>query len=147
MKVLKNNYNNIVEENITYPRDLKCEYCSSELQYEESDVYIGALGGAYLKCPCCNNENMLEDNEKAIDLTKDNVEFPTHFFHNEEVKGAICRAVDYFRKNKEEFAWTTETGNLFMTVFKYDGDENYYVVVSNNYYSTYIPFESADYKD
>ena len=51
------------------------------------------------------------------------------------------------RKNKEEFAWTTEIGNLYMTVFRYDGDENYYVVVSNNYYGTYIPFESADYED
>lgn len=163
MKVLKDNYNNnnVIEENINqikpYPRDLICENCGSELEYEESDVYIGALGCAYLKCPCCNNENMLEENEHSIDLTKDNVEFPMHFFHtsvdtgavdccnNEKVKNAIYQAIDYFRKNKEKFAWTTECGNLYMNVFRYEGDENYYVVVSNDYYSTYIPFESVDY--
>ena len=162
MKVLKNNYHND-ENNITtkvnksYPRDLIRETCGSELQYEESDVYIGAFGCAYVKCPCCCNDNILEDNEHSIDLTADNVEFPTHFFHiskeatvdccnNENIKDAINKAIDYFRNNKDEFAWFTEYGNLHLCVFRYDCDENYYVVVSNDYYDTYIPFEHRDYK-
>lgn len=31
-----------------------------------------------------------------------------------------------------------------MTVYKFDCDDEYYVVVSKDYYSTYIPFEDED---
>lgn len=161
MKVLKNNYHNnettiMSNVNKPYPRDLICGTCGSELQYEESDVLVGALGCAYVKCPCCGNDNMLEDNEHSIDLTVDNVEFPTHFLHtskdnasdccnNENVKNAIRKAIDFFRNNKNEFSWYTETGNFHVCVFRYDGDEDYYVVVSGDYYSTHILFEPEDY--
>lgn len=160
MKVLKNNYHNDetkITSNIKpYPRDLICETCGSELQYEESDVYIGALGCAHVNCPCCGNNNMLDDNEHSIDLTADNVEFPTHFFHtstatavdccnNENVKNVIHKAIDYFRNNKDEFVWFTESGSMHVCVFRHDGDEEYYVVVTDDYYDTYIPFENKDY--
>lgn len=163
MKVLKNNYHNhettvTTKVNKPYPRDLICGTCGSELQYEEPDVYVGAYGCAYVDCPCCGNDNMLEDNEHSIDLTADNVEFPSHFHHcsaengavdccnNEKVKEAIHNAINYFRNNKSEFAWITETGNLHVCVFRYDGDEDYYVVVSNDYYDTHIPFEDKDFE-
>ena len=157
MKVIKNNY--IVEEKTkqtaSYPRKLICENCGSELEYNESDLRIGVFGCAFIDCPLCKQDNMLEDN--GIDLTVNNIEFPVHFHHtskengavdycnNIEIKNHIKKAVDYFRKNKDAFVWTTESGNLIVTVFRYDGDENYYVTLSNNYYSTYIPFESEDY--
>ena len=161
MEVLKNNYQPYKEENLKknnpYPRELTCEKCGSELKYDESDVKVGALGLAYVTCPCCEFNNMIEDNEKTIDLTKDNVEFPSHFFYtskenctsdccnHEHVNNAIKSAINYFRKNKDEFAWMTEFGNLHVTVFRYDDDIEYYVIVTDNYYSTYIPFEYDDY--
>ena len=160
MKVLKDNCkkeNTYIEEEVTkYPRELICESCSSELEYEEEDIRIGALGCAFVKCPCCGRDNLIDD-EDGITLTKDNVEFPTHFFqtseetgavdccNNESVKNAIERAIDYFRKNKNEFYWFTATGNLYIGVSKWDGDEGYEVVVTNNYYETFIPFEREDY--
>ena len=160
MKIIENNYKSDKPMPMVkyepYPRNMVCEICGSKLQYEESDVYVGALGCAYVDCPCCGYDNMLENNEHSIDLTVDNIEFPIHFLctskdaidccNNKEVKDAIRRAVDYFRKNKDEFAWTTEMGNLYVGVYRYDGDENYYVIVSKSYYSTYIPFEDMDYK-
>jgi hypothetical protein len=162
MKVLKDNYtkSNIDEtvENATlYPRKMICEHCGSELEYEKSDLRIGFLGCAHLDCPLCNGENMIEENENTITLTKNNVEFPTHFWHtsketgavdcfnNEEVKRCINNAIDFFRKNKNEYSWFCCYGNLYMEVRRWEGDENYEVVVSNNYYDTYIPFESEDY--
>ena len=162
MKVLKNNYNeaNIkkeVKQVKPYPRTCLCEECHSELEYEESDLRIGELGLVFLDCPLCGKDNALDDNENSITLTMDNVEFPVHFHHistetgavdicnNEKIKERIQKAINYFRQNKEEFVWTGESGNLYVAVYRYSGDEDYYVVVSNNYYSTYIDFESEDY--
>lgn len=162
MKVLKNNFNlfNLTTSTSNsikpYPRKIICDRCGSELEYEHSDVVIGALGGAYVYCPLCNYDNMIDSHEDEVTLTKDNVEFPKHFHYtsvntgavdncdNEHITKAINNAIDYFRQNKDEFIWLTETGNLHLTVFRYEEDNDYYVVVTDNYYSTYIPFEDKD---
>ena len=134
-----------------------CGGCGSELEYEESDVSVGALGCAIVNCPLCCEDNIIEDSEKAITLTADNVEFPTHFWHtskengavdccnNEEVKRCIRKAINYFRKNKNEFVWYSAYGNLYIFVLRYGGDEEYNVIVTNDYYDTHIPFETEDY--
>lgn len=164
MKVLKDNFTdfekNIEIENNTkpYPRFHICEGCLSELEYEKSDLTMGYLGAMYLKCPLCGYNNMMEHSDEAgITLTKDNVQFPVHFWHtsketgavdccnNEEVKECIRKAIDYFRANKNEYHWFTATGNLYVSVDRYDGDESYEIMVTNNYYETSIPFENVDY--
>lgn len=158
MKVLKNNYENEkYVEQVSYPREMVCEHCGSELEYEESDIKIGAFGCAYVTCPLCNHQTFVDDTEKELTLTKDNVEFPTHFWHtsketgavdycnNEEVKRCIHKAIDYFRKNKNEFYWFAATGNLNIDVTKYSGGESYEVIVTKDYYETSIPFEEEDY--
>lgn len=161
MRVLKNNCeaNNI--ENIKvepYPRELICEHCGSVLEYDESDLYIGAWGCVHLDCPCCGEDNMLDTHEKNITLTKDNIQFPIHFHHccvengaidccnNERVREFINNGINYFRKNKNEYSWNCATGNLCVYISRYDGDEMYDVVVTNNYYSMDIPFEKEDYR-
>lgn len=160
MKVLKNNYNLDVPEkelfDDTYPKYHVCDWCESEFEYDKSDTHIGALGAVFVDCPCCEYENMVED-EDGITLTKNNVQFPTHFFHtskeegavdccdNTHVKDYINQAIDFFRKNKDECVYNTGTGNIDIVVYRFDGDECYYVTVTNNYYSTYIPFEKCDY--
>lgn len=140
-----------------YPRKLVCEECESELEYEESDMCMGVFGCMHLKCPLCGYENMLDNNEHNINLTVENVEFPTHFWHtskengavdcfnNEIIKKYIKDAIRYFRLNKDEFAWCSGSGNVTIHVYRYTGDEEYYVVASGDYYSTYIPFEVEDY--
>ena len=163
MKVLKNNYNPTDIEISTkdtkpYPRVKICEKCGSELSYDESDLRMGFLGCVYVDCPLCHYDNMLEENENTITLNKENVEFPTHFWHtsvsasdakdccnDKEVKECIQKAIKYFRENKEAFVWFTQYGNLYIVVYRYDGDESYEVIVSNDFYTTSIPFESKDY--
>lgn len=157
MKVLVNKCNKAhTKETVKLTKKLICEYCGSELEYEESDVRIGAFGCACIDCPCCGKDNMLYE-EDGITLTKDNIEFPAHFYHtsketgavdccnNEEVKNDIHRAIDYFRKNKDEYHWFTACGNLYVNVCRYEDDESYEVMVTNNYYETSIPFEREDY--
>ena len=106
MKVLKNNYKEFQDcvEKLQktmikpYPRKLVCENCGSELEYEESDLRMGALGCMYLDCPCCGRDNMLEENENTITLTANNVEFPTHFFHTSKENGAVDVSDDEIKK-------------------------------------------------
>lgn len=165
MKILKNNYNNYNEEsNIEetkkikpYPRKCICENCQSELQYDKTDITIGFLGAAHIHCPLCNNNIILEDNEHNITLTKDNIKYPNHFWHtsvetgavnrnnNEEIKKEINNAIEYFRKYKDEYHWYTESGSLNMVVYRLDDDKCYEIMVTNNFYSTSIPFEDEDY--
>lgn len=118
---------------------------------------MGAFGCMYIDCPLCGRDNMLENNEFNIILSKNNIEFPTHFFEHSTENGAVdtCkneyitkeinRAINYFRTNKEEFAWTTGTGNTEIHVYRFSDDEEYNVVVSENYYDAHIPFEAEDY--
>jgi len=162
MKVLKDNLKKatyVEEVNNNYPRQLVCERCGSELEYDKNDISVGEYGCAFVRCPLCGYDNYLEDGENDVNLTMDNVEFPTHFArfsemtgavdccNNENVKMYIRQAINYFRQNKNEFVWYCGTGNLLVTVYRYDGDENYWVVVSDNHYDTYIPFEEKDYND
>lgn len=160
MKILKDNCKKAADTTTkanTYPRKLICELCESELEYEESDIRIGVYGAAVVDCPCCGRDNIIDDDENSIVLTVDNVEFPTHFHHTSEATGAVdcCnterirkfvrQAIDYFRKNKNEFVWLGQTGNLYIAVYRYEGDKIYEVVVSNDFYETEIPFAPQDY--
>ena len=159
MKILKNNFNKIElkKEKQKYPKETICDECQSELEYDKSDMTIGWLGAVYIKCPLCGNDIMLCE-EDGITLTVDNVEFPTHFNHtsketgakdicnNEEVRRYINEAINYFRMNKNEFAWCSGSGNMMVHVYRFDDDEEYAVYVSNNYYATDIPFENGDYE-
>lgn len=95
---------------------------------------------------------------KGITLTKDNIDFPTHFYRtkrgkigvkeveNQEVVDEIKRGIEYLRINKNEYYWFTSYGDLFLIIFKYDGDEEYNVLVTRDWYETDIPFEEDDYK-
>lgn len=160
MKVLVNNYNGEpIEsiENTSYPRKVVCDRCGSELEYEKEDTRIGYLGVTHLDCPLCGEEIMLEGNEQDIFLTKDNIKFPTHFYHFSKETGAkeipsyrieeyIRKGIDFLRENKEEFYWYSGTGDSRIFVFRYDGDEMYDIVVAKDFYETEISFSNKDYK-
>ena len=163
MKVLKNNYS--IAETIEYtkqiepyPRKIVCEKCGSELEYEKTDLKMGVYGCMFVCCPLCGQDNMLEENENNITLTMNNIDYPTHFHHtsketgavdccnNEEIKNYIRKAIDYFRRNKDEYDWGGHiTGNLYIQVHRWSGDGQYEITVSNDFYSTEIPFEPEDY--
>ena len=162
IKVLKDNSNKVEvkEENITlYPLKINCSECDSELEITEEDTYIGWMGARFINCPCCGNEAMIDEID-GITLTKDNLEFPVHFIRttkglrhivevnsNETVgeHNGIFRGITYFREHKDEYYWYTSHGDLFLIIFRYSGDEEYFVMVTKDFYETYIPFEKEDY--
>lgn len=165
MKVLKDNYTNFTDIKVEhkqivkpYPRECVCENCGSILEYDESDIRMGAYGVMGLECPLCGEDNLLDDNENNIVLTKDNIEFPIHFHHvckengavdccdNAHVKEYINKAINYFRIHKDEYDYGGHiTGNLYVNVHRWSGDELYEINISNDFYSMEIPFESEDY--
>lgn len=162
IKVLKNNSINrekIKKENIPmFSLKFSCPECDSELEITEKDTHIGWLGAKYITCPCCGEESMVDELD-GITLTKDNLEFPVHFnrtakglrhvveVNSNEIVDGIKKAITYFRENKDEFCWYTSYGDLFLIVFRYSGDEEYFVMVTKDFYETYIPFESVDYDE
>ena len=162
MRVLKNNLNNGFDKTTNnikpYPRKLICEMCGSELEYEESDMRMGEYGYMFIDCPLCKCDNMLEDNEKNIILTSDNIEFPTHFYHvskengavdmcnNEYVKKYIREGVDFLRVNKDEWRWSVRSGNLCISILRLDDEESYDIVLTNDFYAIDIPFETVDFE-
>lgn len=160
IKIVKNNYNknNISKKVEVKPKTVHthCDYCNSELELTKEDTYIGWLGARFVECPCCGKETMVDELE-GIDLTKDNVKFPTHFYktnkelegvkevENEEITKQIQNGIDFLRENKDEFSWYVSYGDLFVSVFRFEGDEIYSVYVTRDFYNTEIPFEKSDY--
>ena len=99
------------------------------------------------------------DELDGITLTRDNINYPVHFnrtnkdlrnvveVQKDEVIKEIQRGIDYFRTNKDESYWYSSHGDLFVIIFRYEGDEEYFVLVTRDFYETDIPFEKEDYND
>lgn len=159
MKVLENRYNTkeFKEEKIPEVLTVHCNECDSELEITENDTHIGWLGARFITCPCCGEESMVEELD-GITLTKDNLKFPVHFnrttnglrhiveIKSDEIIKEIKRAITYFRENKNEWHWYTSHGDLFLSVYRHPDDEDYFVLVTKDFYETYIPFEREDYE-
>ena len=161
IKVLKDNNINKKyakeKNNITFPLKIHCSECDSELEITEEDTYIGWLGAKYITCPCCGQEAMVDELD-GITLTKDNIKFPIHFIRttkglrsvievdSDEIVKEIQRGITYCRERKSEHYWFTSHGDFFLIIFRYSGDENYFVMVTKDFYETYIPFEQEDYE-
>lgn len=161
MKILHNNCgkNNIQP---VFPKSktikIECDKCGSELEITEEDTHIGWLGARFVTCPCCGEESMVDELD-GITLTPENIQFPTHFtrvnknlkdvkeVENEKIVNEIKRGILFLRTSKEEFCWYTSSGDTFIIVFRYDGDEEYFVMVAKDFYETDMPFEEVDYND
>ena len=127
------------------------------MEITEEDTYIGWLGSRFIECPCCGQESIVEDLE-GITLTKDNLKFPVHFsktevgvrhvveVNSDEIIKEINNGINFFRTHKDRMYWYTGYGDLFLIVFRYSGDEEYFVMVTKSFYETNIPFEPEDYE-
>ena len=159
IKIIQNNFKQKINEEVKMKPETVhtfCDQCGSELEVSKEDTHIGWLGAAFVKCPCCGQESMVEELD-GITLTKDNIDYPVHFnrtnkdlknvieVQKDEVINEIQKGINYFRINKNEFYWYTCFGDLFLIIFRYDDDEEYHIVVTRDFYEVDIPFEEADY--
>ena len=151
MKILKDNSKNIEvkEENINiFPLKIKCSECDSELEITEEDTHIGWMGARFITCPCCGEESMVDELD-GITLTKDNVEFPTHYsssnkaisVDDDTINKWVKECIEKFDPNDEnDWLRYAGSGDTMVFVFKFDEDKEYDVYVCKNYYETFIPF-------
>lgn len=152
MKVISNK--TINKNNSQFPLKIECDYCGSELEIEKDDIYHGYAGIAYVKCPCCGEETGVDPNGNFdIKLSINNLKFPDHFYSfydgvdlsAEEILNYIRRGIEWFRKNPDNFSWSTGTGDTEIHIENYSGDKEYKVFVAKGYYGTEIPYEDEDF--
>lgn len=149
MKIIEDNFN----KKRSKTKQFICDNCKSKIEYDQNDVRYGAYGVGEIVCPLCKKINVLE--EENLELTVDNLRFPLHFrssvegvnISDSDIIGYIKRGHEYLRENKEEYAWYTASGNTVIIVWHFDGDEDYEVIVSRDYYQTYLPFQEQDYQE
>lgn len=152
MIVLKDKYNHVKQkQGESKPKTYKitCEHCDSELVVEDDDIQVGAYGAGYVVCPCCGEETYADELADYFPLTKDNVEFPTHYYSfnngvhidDDTINKWVKKCIEKFDPNDEnDWCRFTGSGNTMVFVSKLDEDEEYDVYVRKNYYETFIPF-------
>ena len=152
MIVLNDKYNHVKQkQGESKPKTYKitCEHCDSELVVEDDDIQVGAYGAGYVVCPCCGEETYADELADYFPLTKDNVEFPTHYYSfnngvhidDDTINKWVKKCIEKFDPNDEnDWCRFTGSGNTMVFVSKLDEDEEYDVYVCKNYYETFIPF-------
>lgn len=148
MKIL---YNPNEKKEATYK--ISCDNCKAELEATINDLKYGEFGCAYVTCPCCTNNTYIDEADGLI-LTKDNIEFPDHFFKfsksseidSNEVKQWIKTGIENLRKIHSDFYYVAQS-SIVLIILRTDGDEAYNIILTDSYYETTIPFKDIDYKD
>ena len=144
MKIIKKE-NEQIKPSI-FPFRIKCEYCDTELELDESDVHIGSYGLYDYVCPCCKMKNKLDE---GIELNKNNLQFPIHYYsfengkevNDEEIDKWVKKGIEYLEEHTDEYLYCTGTGNSKVFVQKLEGDNVYSITVCKNYYEVEIPIE------
>lgn len=166
MKVLKNNTDNAIdisENKVVSELKVECTECGSELVITKDDLEEYHYGGYVFECPCCGEHSFLDDDE-VLSLgykvnTIDDVKFPIHFhttkgydhvshISNSEIEKTIKDLVRELRRtnDSENTLKYTSFGDIWIFVQRFDGDEDYYVMVAKDCYETNLKFTDEDYR-
>lgn len=128
---------------------ITCENCDSELEVEDDDIQVGEYGMGYVVCPCCSEKTYPDEFANRLSLTKDNLEFPTHYasfsegvhIDDDKINKWVKECIEKFDTNdKNDWCRFTGSGDTMIFVFKLDEDKEYDVYVCKNYYETFVPF-------
>lgn len=141
MKVIENNYNtnNI---NRTEEERIICENCNSIFTVEQEDCQIGEQGCAYVNCPCCGWENIID--KYSIQLNANNLSFPIHYTHfssknkntvyieDEKINKWIKETLDWFKIHSDQPFRYMATGDTYIVIFNHK--DEYWILVTKDYY-------------
>ena len=151
MIVLKDKHNRTIQDE-SKPKTYKitCEHCDSELEVEDDDIQVGVYGMGYVVCPCCGEETYSDELADYFSLTKDNLEFPVHYFSfknavsvdDDTINKWVKECIEKFDPNDEnDLVRYIGRGDTMVFVFKVDEDKGYNVYVCKNCYEAFIPFD------
>lgn len=122
-----------------------CDECGTEIEYEKSDTYIGALGGREFICPTCGETVFVEEPE-GIDLDSSNIEFPTHFMkpsnktidiEDERIQEWVQQCLKKIEDNPENGFYISGSGNTVVIALDFKGERDVYV--AKKYWECSIP--------
>jgi hypothetical protein len=122
----------------------KCD-CGTELEYTKEDVQTGEFGCAYIICPECQTDILL--NEYCKLLTIDNVEYPKDFANfgdgkvlsDTEIQEYINKCLKPLKECTEDYGVHSLMASGDTMVFCTKHEDEYSVYVCKNYESTSIP--------
>ena len=121
-----------------------CEECGTELEFEYSDTYEGALSLRFIKCPECGQELAVEDVDDEK-LTSKNIEFPKHFFEpkgtevtNEKIQNWVRECLKFAETSDEPAGYfvVQMSGNTAVILLVWE--DEYQIIVTKDYYETSI---------
>ena len=127
-------------------RIVRCENCDTKIQYEKEDIKYGEFGFPYLKCPVCN-KNINLDNEEDLKLNFNNIEYPIHFHQFNSKKNAVeidNKQINIWIKELLNRIKNEEDGNFLFKgsgntiVFVIKCEDSYDIFVCPNYYEGHI---------
>ena len=131
-----------------------CEKCKTKIGYTQDDIEYKDYGVPYIKCPHCSSQTMLEE-EDCLELNKNNVKFPIHYYHfgegkpidDEQINKWVKESIEYLEKNPTEHFSYHASGDSIVFVIKYEDDEEYSIIVAKNYYSTSVSIDKKEKSD
>lgn len=137
-----------IEKNKVVVNTYTCEFCNKEVQVKDDEMIIGYVGMKSYTCPNCSEINETDD---FIDINKDNLIFPTHYYHfkggvelsDDKINMMVRECIEYLEEHKDTDAEQTRTigtGDTLITVTR--NDDEYLIVVSKDRYEVEIPIDN-----
>ena len=121
-----------------------CDECGAQLECEHEDVYEGAFGLWYVKCPECGQDAMAWEID-GIELDEHNIEYPKHFramcedavdIPNETIQCWVRECLTRLKDYEDGEHTYCGSGNTMVFAFKYE--DEYAIYVAKNYSETSI---------
>lgn len=146
MKIIYNTFNE--KEQKFEENEITCPHCKSILRISEEDFSEGEYGACYILCPCCHKK-IEDDKFPYFDVTRYTVSFPKSYhsfkdgvdIEDEEINKMVDECIRVFEEYPEETFRYHAVGNTFVAVFNHVEEDDYYVVVTKNYFDTYVDKE------
>ena len=133
------------------PNIIECTGCKVKLEYDVADIQVGAYGCAYVECPKCGELIFIDSEVHSITLTKDNIQFPQHFWEtgpnavnlsDRKINQYVRECIDALEKREENYGEYALTGSGNTMVFAVKYEDEYAIYVTKGYYESSIPRQS-----
>lgn len=133
----------IIEENKTEEIIHTCNKCGCKFAYSPEDDTYSGLEGSYVDCPKCQESIMIKKFNRPA-------QFPESYYcydngvhiESEKIEEWVKTGIKYCL-TKNEDSYFCGTGDSWVEINRYDGDDIFNIIVAQGYYSKDISTEDA----
>jgi len=121
--------------------------CGAELEYLPTDMYVGAYGAMYVRCPECDAEVLLNDEEQFL-LTPENVSWPQHFsmpdsddldVDDKTIQNWVSTCLKHLESDLYGYGSYVSMGSGNTRVWAEKFEDEYAIYVTKSYAATSVP--------